>query len=314
MEEDLVELLFLGTGAGVPAKMRNVTSSALKLLNERKAVWLFDCGEATQHQILHTSLKPRRIEKIFITHLHGDHLYGLPGLLGSRSFQGGQSALTVYGPKGIKKYIQVCLQVSDTHLQYPLFIKEIEDGTIFEDNQFRVESKWLDHALPTLGYRVIEKDKPGTLDAKRLMEDNVPPGPIYQRLKKGETVKLEDGRTINGKNYLGPKQKGRIITILGDTRPCENAVSLAKDADLLVHESTFEAGSEEMAHAYFHSTTQQAAQVARQANVKKLCLTHISSRYGKEHWGKLESEAKAIFANTIIAHDFLEIDIPSAKK
>jgi len=115
----MVDIFFLGTGAGMPAKLRNVTSIALKLLEERGAIWLFDVGEATQHQILHTSIKPRRIEKIFITHLHGDHIYGLPGLLSSRSFQGGSSEVTVYGPKGIKEFIHVSLSLSQTYLKYP---------------------------------------------------------------------------------------------------------------------------------------------------------------------------------------------------
>ncbi len=126
VREKLMELLFLGTGAGVPAKLRNVSSLALMLLEERNAVWLFDCGEATQHQIIHTSLKPRKIEKIFITHLHGDHIFGLPGLLGSRSFQGGTTELTIYGPKGIRQFVETALKVSNTHLKYPLVIEEIK--------------------------------------------------------------------------------------------------------------------------------------------------------------------------------------------
>ncbi|MEZ0116053.1 UNVERIFIED_ORG: ribonuclease Z [Heyndrickxia coagulans] len=130
-----MEILFLGTGAGVPAKARNVTSIALKLLEERNAIWLFDCGEATQHQILHTAIKPRKVEKIFITHLHGDHIFGLPGFLGSRSFQGGDGPLTVYGPKGIKAFVEVSLKVSETRLKYPLEIIEIEEGTVFEDDR-----------------------------------------------------------------------------------------------------------------------------------------------------------------------------------
>ena len=121
-----MELLFLGTGAGVPAKHRNVTSIALKLLEERNSIWLFDCGEGTQQQILHTTLKPRKIEKIFITHLHGDHIFGLPGLLSSRSFQGGDEPLVVYGPKGIREYVLTSLKVSGTHLKYALSFHEIK--------------------------------------------------------------------------------------------------------------------------------------------------------------------------------------------
>ncbi|MBS4173386.1 ribonuclease Z [Bacillus sp. FJAT-49736] len=308
-----MELLFLGTGAGIPAKLRNVTSIALKLLEERKAVWLFDCGEATQHQILHTTLKPRRIEKIFITHLHGDHIFGLPGLLGSRSFQSGNTELTVYGPKGLREFIEVSLQVSDTHLQYPLRIVEVEEGIIFEDDQFIVEAARLDHAIDSFGYRIIEKDRPGTLDAKKLQEEGIPPGPTYARLKNGDSVQLSNGKIVNGKDYLGPALKGRIVTILGDTRTCENAMRLALNADVLVHESTFSAESVEMAFEYFHSTTSQAAKTAKVANAKLLCLTHISSRYSMEESNHLADEAKQIFPNTYIAHDFFEISIPIQK-
>lgn len=304
-----LNLLFLGTGAGMPGKLRNVTSVSLKMLEERKAIWLFDCGEATQHQILHTSLKPGKIEKIFITHLHGDHIYGLPGFLGSRSFQGGNTELTVYGPKGIREFIEVSLKVSETHLQYPLIIKEIDEGIIFEDHQFIVESKLLDHAVPSFGYRIVEKDRIGTLDAIKLQKEGISPGPIYAKLKNGEVVELEDGRILNGSDYVGPDQKGKVITILGDTRSCDNAIKLAKDADILVHEATFSEDSEEMAYNYFHSTTKQAAIIAKEANVKLLCLTHISSRYGKEDSEKLLEEAKNVFSNSIIAHDFLEVPI-----
>ncbi len=305
-----MNLLFLGTGAGVPAKLRNVSALALMLLEERNAVWLFDCGEATQHQILYTSLKPRKIEKIFITHLHGDHIFGLPGLLGSRSFQGGTSELTVYGPKGIREFLEVSLKVSGTHLKYSLTIIEFADGMIFEDSQFKIEALLLDHAVPSFGFRITEKDKQGTLDAKKLLEAGIPPGPIYKRLKDGETVTLDDGRTVNGSNFVGPPQKGRVLAILGDTRPCTNAVELARDADLLVHESTFSGENEEMAREYFHSTTLQAAAIAREANVRQLCLTHISSRYTKEDWDRLEKEAQSVFHETKVVSDFAKIAIP----
>lgn len=308
-----MKLLFLGTGAGVPAKARNVSSIALMLQEERNAVWLFDCGEATQHQILHTNLKPRKVEKIFISHLHGDHIFGLPGFLSSRSFQAGHSKLEIYGPEGVREYIETSLKVSQTHLKYPLSIIEIREGILFEDEQFIVECLLLDHGISSYGFRVVEKDRPGTLDAKRLMENGIQPGPLYQRLKNGETVILEDGRTVNGKDYIGPKQKGRVITILGDTRPCLNGIKLALNADVLVHESTFSADSELMAHEYFHSTTTQAAAMAIEANVERLCLTHISSRYEKAQWKLLEKEAKSIFPHTIMVKDFTLIEIPSNK-
>lgn len=305
-----MEILFLGTGAGIPAKLRNVTSIALKLLEERGAIWLFDAGEATQHQILHTNIKPRRIEKIFITHLHGDHIYGLPGLLSSRSFQGGDSQVTVYGPKGIREFIKVSLSVSQTFLKYPLNIVEVEEGSIFEDSEWVVEARLLEHGIPSYGYRIIEKDKPGMLLADKLIEAGIKPGPIYKRIKNGETIQLEDGRKLDSNEFLGRSKKGRIIAILGDTRYCENAVNLAENADLLIHEATFSKGEEQLAFEYFHSTTQQAAEIARKAKVKQLYMTHISARYDRGAWGDLVNEAREIFPNTEISEDFKTIPIP----
>lgn len=307
----ILDILFLGTGAGIPAKLRNVTSIALKLLEERGAIWLFDAGEATQHQILHTSIRPRRIEKIFITHLHGDHIYGLPGLLASRSFQGGETEVIIYGPKGLNEYITISLSVSQTYLKYSLKVVEIDEGVIFEDQQFIVEARLLDHGIPSYGYRIIEKDKPGTLLADKLVQAGVQPGPIFRKIKEGETVTLDDGTIIVPADFLGPDIKGRIVTILGDTRYCDNAILLAQDADLLIHEATFSKGEEKLALDYFHSTTHQAAEVAKQSGSKQLCLTHISSRYDRQAWGELVAQAQEVFANTDIAEDFKEINIAS---
>lgn len=306
-----MELVFLGTGSGVPAKHRNVSSIALKLLDERNSIWLFDCGEATQHQILNTSIKPRKIDKIFITHLHGDHIFGLPGLLSSRAFQGGDSGLTIYGPVGIKKFVLTSLKVSGSYLRYPLHFKEFkEDGVLYEDDQFIVSSGLLKHGLPSYGYRVKEKDHPGMLMAEKLKEMGVPSGPLYGKLKKGETVVLEDGRVVDGKDFIGPPKKGRVVTILGDTVKTNKSIELAMNADVLVHESTFRGEDKEMAKEYNHSTNLDAADTARKASVKKLLLTHISSRYVGKDSKLLEKEARKAFKNTHLMYDFTEVDIP----
>jgi ribonuclease Z len=255
-------------------------------------------------------IKPRRIEKIFITHLHGDHIYGLPGLLSSRSFQGGESEVTVYGPKGIKEYIQVSLTVSQSYLKYPLKIVEINEGVVFEDEQFTVEARLLQHGISSYGYRIVEKDRPGTLLVGRLIEAGIQPGPIFKRIKNGEPIILDDGRALNPVDFVGPEQKGRIVAILGDTRYCDNAILLAQNANLLVHEATFSKGEEKLAFDYFHSTTHQAATVAKLAECQQLCLTHISSRYDRNALQELVAEAKEIFPNTEIAEDFKEIHLP----
>ncbi|MCT7846297.1 MAG: MBL fold metallo-hydrolase, partial [Lactobacillus iners] len=184
-----MEIQFLGTGAGQPSKGRNVSSTALKLLDELNEIWLFDVGEATQHQILETNIKPRKITKIFISHNHGDHIFGLPGLLSSRSFQGDSGGLTIYGPAGIEQFVQISLKVSKTKITYPIkYVILKDDGIIFEDKQFAVFTAKLDHRIESYGFRVVEKPRPGELQMDKLKQYNLPNGPILGRLKAGETV------------------------------------------------------------------------------------------------------------------------------
>lgn len=306
-----MQIEFLGTGAGSPSKQRNVSSLALRLLEERNAIWLFDCGEATQHQILKTTIRPRKIEKIFITHLHGDHIFGLPGLLSSRSFQGGNTPLTIYGPVGIKEFVQTSLRISESRLSYPLkFVEISDDGEIFSDDTFTVYAEHLDHKIACFGYRVVEHDHPGELLVDKLKAMKVPSGPIYGKLKQGQRVKLPDGRILDGQDFIGTPQKGRIVAILGDTRKTKTAVTLAQNADVLVHESTFGKGEAKLAHNYYHSTSSQAASIAKKAHVKLLLLNHISARYVGKSAYNLANQVKDIFPNTRVVKDFDIVNIP----
>jgi ribonuclease Z len=300
----VLHIYFLGTGAGMPSRQRNVTSIALVLFEERGTFWLFDCGEGTQHQILKSPLRPGKLEKLFITHLHGDHLYGIPGLLTSRSYQGGSEPLTLYGPPGLRNFVETALRISQAHLDYELKIVEMEQGIVFQDEQFTVETLRLDHRIDSYGYRVTERDLPGRLDSERLRTLGIAPGPLYGQLKNGRDVTLPDGTVIRSSDVVGPSRPGRIVTILGDTRPCDAAVQLAKGADLLVHEATYAMGMEDLAHRYFHSTSAAAARTARTAGVGHLILTHLSSRYQDEGVQSLLEEARAVFPHTDVAHDF----------
>ncbi|WP_096186660.1 ribonuclease Z [Evansella halocellulosilytica] len=305
-----MKVTFLGTCAGVPAKHRNVSSLALHLENKKNTTWLFDCGEATQHQILYTSIKLRKIEKIFITHLHGDHIFGLPGLLGSRSFQGAESTLTIYGPTGLKDFVDTALKVSGTYLKYPLeMIEHDEEGTLFHDSNWRVKTAPLIHGLPCYGYRIEQKDLPGPLLMDKVHEYGIPEGPILKQLKNGERVQLANGTVVNGEDFIGPPKKGKVVAVLGDTRYSENAIKLAKGADTLIHEATFAAGEENLAKEYFHSTTLQAADIAQKAGANQLILNHISSRYQKDESENLASQAKRVFSNTYIAEDLSHFQI-----
>ncbi|ADU71055.1 ribonuclease Z [Pantoea sp. At-9b] len=303
-----MQLTFLGTGAGAPSLQRNVTAIALTL-SKRGDTWLFDCGEATQHQYMRSTLKPSKLEKIFITHLHGDHIFGLPGLLTSRSMAGLKEPLTIYGPQGIRQFIDTALSLSGSYTSFPLEIVEIAAGLVFDDGDFRVTAWPMNHIVECYGYRIEQHDKPGFLDAPRLKAEGVPRGPWYQQLKQGERVRLEDGREINGAEYLGPATKGKVVAIFGDTGPTEVALQLAADADVMVHETTLEAALAEKANSRGHSTTVQTAEVAKQARAKRLIATHFSSRYLSQDRERLLAECQSIFAATELAHDFAVFEI-----
>ncbi len=301
-----MELTFLGTSAGVPTRTRNMTSIVLNLQQPTAAeVWLFDCGEGTQHQFLHTALHPGKLNKIFITHLHGDHLFGLPGLLCSRSMQGNLLPLTLYGPKGLREFVEVALRLSGSWTDYPLDIVEIGPGLILDDAGYRVTAWPLNHPVECYGYRIEEHDKPGTLDAARLIADGVPSGPLFQQLKQGLSVELADGRIVDGCRYLGPTTPGKKLAIFGDTAPCAAALELAQGVDVMIHETTLEQAMAEKANARGHSSSQQAAALARDAGVGTFIATHFSSRYDLQGCQRLLAECREIFPQTLLAEDFM---------
>lgn len=305
-----MELIFLGTSAGVPTRSRNVTAILLDLQHPtRGGLWLFDCGEGTQHQLLHTPYHPGKLDKIFITHLHGDHLFGLPGLLCSRSMAGIASPLTIYGPAGVREFVDTALRLSGSWTDYPLEIVEITEGLIFDDGVYKVTATVLDHPITCFGYRIEEHDKPGALNAAALLADGVKPGPLFQRLKQGETVTLDDGRIVNGQHYLSAPLPGKKLAIFGDTAPCPSALQLAQGVDVMVHEATLEAAMEEKANSRGHSSTRQAARLACEAGVGKLIITHVSSRYDVHGCERLLAECRDAFAHCELAEDFTQFSV-----
>ena len=206
------------------------------------------------------------------------------------------------------------MRVSQSKLAYKISYHELTDGgLLFNDEKFKVETLPLEHGITCFGYRITEKDHEGELQVDKLKAQAIPPGPIYAQIKAGKTVTLDDGRVINGLDYVGDKKKGRVVTILGDTRKSKNSEILAYQADVLVHEATFEQGQEKMARRYFHSTNMEAATVAKNADVKKLLLTHISARYMLKDQVRLEEEARTIFPNTHMVRDLEEVSIPFDK-
>jgi len=296
----------------VPTRARNVSSVALRL-PQRAEVWLFDCGEGTQHQFLRSEFKSSQIRRIFITHMHGDHIFGLMGLLASCGLAGNrQQRIDIYGPKPLNDYLQACRRYSQTHFSLAIRVHAVEPGLVCEDGDFKVFCDRLEHRVPAYGYRVEEADQAGHFDVKRAKALGIPPGPIYGQLKRGDSVTLPNGRRVNGTDLCGPPLVGRKLVYCTDTIFCDRAVALAQGASVLIHEATFSHQDAELAYQRLHSTSTMAAQVALLAQVQQLILTHFSPRYAPGNPVQLRdllAEAQAIFPNTAMAHDFLTYDI-----
>ncbi|WP_017655742.1 ribonuclease Z [Fortiea contorta] len=311
-----MQITFLGTSSGVPTRGRNVSGVALRL-PQRAELWLFDCGEGTQHQLLRSDLKSSQLSRIFITHMHGDHIFGLMGLLASCGLAGNVEKIDIYGPPGLNEYIQSALKYSHTHFSYPVKVHTVRPGIIYEDEEFTVTCGQLHHRITAFGYRIAERDRVGRFDVEKAKALQIPPGRIYGQLKRGETVTLNDGRVINGSELCGPTEIGRKIAYCTDTIYCDGAVQLAQDADVLIHEATFAHQDADMAFQRLHSTSTMAAQTALAAQAHRLIMTHFSPRYAPGNVLELKDllkEARAIFPKTDMAHDFMIYDVPRRRE
>lgn len=311
-----MQITFLGTSSGVPTRSRNVSSVALRL-PQRAEIWLLDCGEGTQHQLQRSGLKNSQIRRIFITHLHGDHIYGLPGLIASCGLAGSGQTIDLYGPEGLKEYLQAAAKYSYLNLGSRLRIHTVQTGLVYKDNEFQVNTQLLKHRVPAYGYRIAEKDRSGIFNVEKALALGIAPGPIYGKLKQGQVITLDDGRIINGRELCGEPEPGRKVVYCTDTVFCDGAVKLAQDADVLIHEATFAHQDAEMAFEKMHSTSTMAAQVALLARVKKLILTHFSPRYAPGNTIQLDDlkqEARAIFPNTKLAYDFYAYEVPRRRE
>lgn len=272
---------FLGTSAGSPTVERNVTSLAITF-EQRSGWYMVDCGDGTQQRILRTSLSLPKLKKIFITHMHGDHIYGLPGILTSRGLMcGAESGIEIYGPKGIKQYIETVLKLSYTRVHYPIKIHEFhEAGELYNSDEETVSIVALSHDVPSYAYVLKESSKAGTFDVEKAKAAGIPPGPLFGQLTAGKTIKLEDGREFSGKDFIGPSKEGRTIVIGGDNDSPQLLSKELKNACLLIHESTHtEEVRENLKWNSKHSTAKSVGTVAQKAKLKNLILTHFSPRF-----------------------------------
>lgn len=305
-----LRILFLGTGGSVPTVERGSPCIALRRESE---LLFFDCGEGAQRQLAFAKIRSGNLSKIFITHLHGDHVLGLGGLLQSLSLSQRTKPIHIFGPQGIMRFIEALRETLHFVLSFDLIIEEIRDeGKILETNQYAVNVCKTDHnSILSLAYLLEERWRPGQFFPEKCMKLAVPEGPLWKKLQSGESVRLENGKIVTPEMVLGPRRPGRKVVYSGDTRPTKDIVALSSDADALIHDSTYDDSLLDKAVEYGHSTASQAAEVAKQAKVKLLILTHISNRYKDD--GILLEQAKRIFPNTIVARDFAEVTIPNVE-
>jgi ribonuclease Z len=297
-----MELIFLGTSSAIPTNHRNHSAIALKGFGE---IMLFDCGEGTQRQMTRAKLSPMKINKIFLTHFHGDHILGIPGIIQSMAFRGRTDPLHIFGPSGLEKFVENIKNLGYFALTFEIMAHEVSDGVILEEEEYNVSCCRNEHAVLNLAYSINEKRSPKFLK-KRALDYGVNPGPDFGRLQRGIPVVVGD-RTVLPEEVLGKARKGRKIVYSGDTRPCNQMVEFAMDADLLIHESTFNNSHKDKADKTGHSTAAMAAKIAKEAHVKKLLLTHISTRYKETK--TLEKEAQEIFENATVADDMMVLEV-----
>jgi len=299
---DHLSLTLLGTGASLPSKRRGLPSLVIRKDGE---YILCDCSEGTQQRIMHANIPPSRIHTMLISHLHGDHIFGIPGFITSQQMASRSNPLRIIGPTGLQKYLQLIKDISGYGIDYQLEIDEMSEVSHeFKAGSFYVAARQLDHqGQPCYGFRLQEKDKPGKFNSRKADALGIPHGPERAALLRGENVVLSDGRTIEPAMLVGPTRPGRIIAYCTDTRPCKAAVELAQECDLLVYDSTFTDEHTELANESGHSTSGQAARIALEADAKQLVLWHISPRYDEEDELLLLQQAKGVFPSTLLPDD-----------
>jgi ribonuclease Z len=301
-----LRVIFLGTAGSVPTPKRSLPA----ILIQRKGEQLmFDCGEGVQRQMMKAKTGFHKKMRIFVSHMHGDHVLGLPGLLQTMALLDREKKLEIYGPSGIKRFIEAIKETVQFVLTFPVEIHEIEEaGVVCEEEEYAVKAAWANHVIPSLAYALVEKPRPGRFYPEKAEALGVPEGPLWSKLQHEHKVKLPDGRVIEPEQVVGPPRPGRKIVYTGDTRPFKGFAKFAADADLLIHDGTLDDELAERAAEDGHSTPSQAAENAEKAKVKQLILTHISARY--DDTSILLEQAQKIFKNTRVAEDFVKIEVP----
>ena len=299
-------VVFLGTAGSVPTPKRSLPAVLIQRKGEQI---MFDCGEGVQRQMVKAKVGFHKKMKIFVTHMHGDHVLGLPGLLQTMALLDREKKLDIYGPPGIKCFLENIRETVQFVLTFPVEVHEIyEAGVVCEENEYVVQTEWANHVIPSLAYAFAEKPRPGRFFPEKAKALGVSEGPLWSKLQHGHKIRLPNGKVVKPEEVTGMPRPGRKIVYTGDTRPFKGFVKFAAGADLLIHDATLDDDLAERAEEDGHSTPSQAAKNAKKAKAKQLILTHISARY--EDTSKLLGEARKFFKNTQVAEDFMKIEIP----
>ncbi len=302
-----MEFIFLGTSSGTPTKTRNVSGIAIKKANS-KSWYLVDCGEGTQHQILHTKLSLNSLKVIFITHVHGDHCYGLPGLLASATMLGRTAPLIIIGPSAIKEFVETIQQITQMRLSYEINFINVETvSELIDVKQFDIEIIALSHRVVSFAYKFIEKNIQTKLNIDKLKQDGIEAGATWGHLQKGKDVLLPNGTKLKSKDYLLEITKPRKVIVSGDNDNPSLLTEAAKQANVLIHEATYtEYVAEKVGKIPQHSDAKRVAKFANHISIPNLILTHFSPRYQDNGSIKeIENEARNFYeGNLFLAHDF----------
>jgi len=280
--------------------------SALALVREGETL-LFECGEGTQRQMMRYGVG-FAVSDVFFSHFHADHFLGIIGLVRTLGLQGRTDPMRLFGPRGAKRLLTSAMNLGVERVPFEVEVVELEPGVALHRGDYDLLTFAADHGANALGYVLVEKDRLGKFDPARAKELGVPEGPLWGRLQRGETVTLDDGRTVAPDTIVGAPRPGRKVVYSGDSRPCPATIEAAIGADLLVHEATFGAEEADRARETDHATAREAAEVARMAKVRRLVLTHVSARYSRDS-GPLLEEARAVFPETVVARDGMEVEV-----
>ncbi|MFQ5907793.1 MAG: ribonuclease Z [Thermoplasmata archaeon] len=299
-----MQIAFLGTSGSMPSPHRNVSAIAIKREGE---IILMDCGEGTQRQFMLSKLSFMQVSRILLSHFHGDHFLGLPGLVMTMSLNDRSEPLEIYGPTGTVRTVRALLDINLFRPTFETRVRDLEPGDEVDCGDYWIKVTDSPHLVPCLTFALEEKPRPGRFHLEKAQAIGIPEGPLYRRLQQGQAIEWK-GKHVAPQDVMGPPRRGRKIVYTGDTRPNEGLIPFARDCDVLIHDATVESTLEEQANEYGHSSARQAAEIAKRSGVDILFLTHISPRYGDPE--AIEADAQTVFPRSHVAQDFMEYKVP----